>query len=344
MNGVVKRILLAALTARPVSRVWAPFMRGRGTIFMLHRFTDPDLGTAGHDPALLRAVLGQLRRERYDLIDLSEMFRRLSDASPNLDRAVAFTIDDGYLDQATVAGGVFADFDCPVTTFVSSGFLDGNLWFWWDRIEYVFQHTARATIDLELDSVPLRYAFHAGTGYSDAQSDFTERCKRVPESEKLAAIERLAAAAEVELPQAPPLCYAPMSWDHVRALEPRGMTFGPHTVTHPVLTRTTLEQSRHEIEESWRRLQTEAARPVPIFCYPNGQRSDYGDREVAVLRTLGFAGAVVGTNGYAVSQAIAADPDELFRVQRFGYPNDVRAFTQCASGLERVNQLVRGAA
>lgn len=340
----MKRILLAALTARPVSRFWAPFMRGRGTIFMLHRFTDPELGTTGHDPALLRAVLGHLRRERYDLIDLSEMFRRLSDASPNLDRAVAFTIDDGYLDQATVAGSVFADFDCPVTTFVSSGFLDGNLWFWWDRIEYVFQHTARAAVDVELDSVPLRYAFHPGTGYNDAQADFTERCKRVSESEKLAAIVRLAAAAEVELPQAPPLSYAPMSWDHVRALEQRGMSFGPHTVTHPVLTRTTLEQSRREIEESWRRLQTEAARPVPIFCYPNGQPSDYGDREIAVLRTLGFAGAVVGTNGYAVAQAIAADPEGLFCVERFGYPNDLRVLTKFSSGLERVTELVRGAA
>ena len=340
----MKRLLLAALTARPVSRVWAPFMRGRGTIFMLHRFTDPDLGTTGHDPALLRAVLGHLRREGYDLIELSEMFRRLTAGSPNLDRAVAFTIDDGYLDQATVAGAVFADFDCPVTTFVSSGFLDGRLWFWWDRIEYVFQHTARASVDVELNSVPVRYTLEPGTGYSNAQNDFTERCKGVTEPEKLAAILRLAAAADVEVPEAPPLCYAPMSWDHVRALEQRGMSFGPHTVTHPVLTRTTPEQSRHEIEESWRRLRTEAARPVPIFCYPNGQPSDYGDREIAVLRTLGFAGAVVGTNGYAVSQAIAADPEGLFRVQRFGYPNDLRVLRQCASGLERVNQLVRGAA
>jgi peptidoglycan/xylan/chitin deacetylase (PgdA/CDA1 family) len=342
--NALKRLLLATLTGRRVSRVWAPFMRGRGTIFMLHRFTDPELGTSGHDPALLRAALAYLRRERYDLVSLTELFRRLSEATPTLDRAIAFTIDDGYMDQATVAGEIFADFDCPVTTFVTTGFLDGKLWFWWDQIEYVFRHTERPVVEVDLNAVPLHYRRDAATGYGEAQADFTERCKQVPEREKLAGIRRLAREAEVELPRTPPMGYAPMSWNHARALEQRGMTFGPHTVTHPVLARATADQSRDEIEHSWRRLQTETTRPVPIFCYPNGQPSDYGDREIAFLRTLGFAGAVVGTNGYAESQAIAANPEELFRVQRFGYPNDPRAFRQCASGLERVNQLVRGEA
>ena len=340
----MRRLLLGALTTRLVSRVWAPFMRGRGTIFMLHRFTDRDLGTTGHDPAVLRAALGRLRREGYDLIELTELFRRLGEGAPNLDRAVAFTIDDGYLDQATVAGEIFADFDCPVTTCVTTGFLDRELWFWWDQIEYVFRHTARSAIEVELNALTLGYSRDPVMGYEQAQLDFTDRCKLVPESEKLASIRRLASAADVDLPLEPPLCYAPMSWDDVRALEPRGMSFGPHTLTHPILAHTRAEQSRREIEQSWRRLQSEAARPVPIFCYPNGQPSDYGDREISVLRTLGFAGAVVGTNGYAESQTVAADPRGLFRVKRFGYPNDARGLTQCASGLERVNQLVRGAA
>jgi len=343
MSPALKRLLLAALTGRPVSRVWAPFMRGRATIFMLHRFADPDLGTMGHDPVTLRAALAYLRRERYELVSLTELFRRLSEATPTLDRAIAFTIDDGYLDQAKVAGQVFAEFDCPVTTFVTSGFLDGTVWFWWDRIEYVLHHTSRVKLDVELDSQTVRYTRDPATGFRQAQDDFTVRCKRVPDSEKLAGIRRLAMAADVELPERPPLRYAPMSWEQVRTLEQRGMSFGPHTVTHPILARTTPDQSRQEIEQSWKRLTTEAASPVPVFCYPNGQPQDYGDREIKVLRALGFAGAVVGTTGYAGLQDFAR-PDGPFRVQRFGYSDDIQDLTQCASGLERVSQLVRGVA
>ena len=61
MNPILKRVLLATLTARPLARMWAPFMRGRGTIFMFHRFTDPSLGIMGHEPGLLRAALAYLR-------------------------------------------------------------------------------------------------------------------------------------------------------------------------------------------------------------------------------------------------------------------------------------------
>ncbi len=36
-----------------------------------------------------------------------------------------------------------------------------------------------------------------------------------------------------------------MSWDQARLCEERGMTFGPHTVTHPILSRAaTLGQNR----------------------------------------------------------------------------------------------------
>jgi len=344
VNAALKRLLLATLTAKPFSGIWAPFKRGRGTIFMLHRFTDHDIGSTGHDPSLLSSALAYLRRERYELVSLTELFRRLGEATPRLDRAIAFTIDDGYLDQATVAGRIFTDFDCPVTTFVTTGFLDGTLWFWWDRIEYVLQHTARAALDVELDSLTLHYSRDPITGYSEAQADFTDRCKQVPDTEKLAGIGRLASAAEVDLPERPPLRYAPMSWEQVRTLERRGMRFGPHTVTHPILSRTTTDQSRREIEQSWARLKAEAAFPVPVFCYPNGQPEDYGDAEITVLQALGFAGAVVGTTGYAPRRDFTRAPDGPFRVRRFAYSDDLREFAQCATGLERVNQLVRGLA
>jgi peptidoglycan/xylan/chitin deacetylase (PgdA/CDA1 family) len=167
---------------------------------------------------------------------------------------------------------------------------------------------------------------------------------KLAEPEKLATIERLAAAAHVELPERPPRQYAPMTWDQVRDLERRGMRFGPHTVTHPILTRTSADESRREIADSWRRLREEAEHPVPVFCYPNGQVGDYGDREISVLRGLGFTGAVVGTIGYADAPAFRASPEGPFRVRRFGYPHELTLLAQSVSGLERISRLVRGQA
>ena len=98
-----------------------------------------------------------------------------------------------------------------------------------------------------------------------------------------------------------------------------GMRFAPHTVTHPVLARTSDVQSAREIEGSKTRLAQEARSPQDVFCYPNGQRGDFGAREYATLRKLGIQGSVVGWSGYGEPRHFAADDDERFQINRFSY-------------------------
>ncbi len=337
-----KRLLLHGLTSGPISRMWKPFMRGRAAILVLHRLTDRELGISGTDPASLRRALAYLRRERYELLDLRELFRRLRQGVPIRGPAVAFTMDDGYLEQASIAGDIFAAFDCPVTTFVATGFLDGALWFWWDQIEYIFTQTRRPTVELDLAGTSVRYVRKPVAAYQDAQQDFIARCKRMPEQAKLVAIEQLATALDVEVPTHPPLRYSPMSWAQLRALESRGMSFAPHSVTHPILSRTGDEQSEREMWESWERLRSEARSPVPIFAYPNGLADDYGAREIATLKRLRLTGAVAGTVGYPGGQDFAHDADRPFQVPRLAYPDDLRLLTQYVSGLERFKTILRG--
>ncbi|WP_437963488.1 polysaccharide deacetylase family protein [Sorangium sp. So ce260] len=313
------------------------------TIIVMHRLSDPDRGIVGLDPRDLRRALQFLRSERYPIVSLERVFRSLSGEAPPIDRAVAFTMDDGTIDQATVAAPIFAEFDCPATIFVVSGYLDGELWCWWHRVEHVFETTRRR--ELSVMVAGLRHVIRLDDGVPRAQlaRRFMEQCKRIPEIEKLRVIERLAAAADVELPARPPARYAPMSWDDVRACEARGITFGPHTVTHPVLSRTSEAQSRREILVSWARLCAEARRPVPIFCYPNGHvGSDFGPRESATLRQLGFLGAVANWPcDYATAERFQSSPDARFSVPRIDFGADHRSFIRSVSGVLRTKQVLK---
>lgn len=327
------------MTSRIMAPLFRPLMRTRAAVFMLHRFRMPDAGVEGHDPVAVRQALALLRRERYDFVPLAALYDDLLHGRTHRRPTVAFTIDDGYADQAQVGAPIFAEFDCPVTTFVTSGFLDRALWFWWDRIEHVFRTTTRRVIEVPLGDTMLSYTL--GDARGAAQADFTARCKEVPDAVKHAGIDALATAAEVELPTEAPVRYAPMTWDDLRAVERRGMSFGPHTVTHPILSRTSDVQSRHEITESWRRVREEAAKPVAVFCYPNGRRSDFGDREIGTMRELGFLGAVVGETGYA-ERLDMGDGTDPYRVRRFAFTGDDRELLQVVSGVEVVNQLLRG--
>jgi len=336
----LKRVALSAAAAIDVPAIPRRLLRDRGLVFMLHRFRNPDLGLPGHDPEELRRSLGFLRRRGSELVSLEELLRRLASPTSGVHGAIAFTIDDGYADQASIGLPIFAEFDCPVTTFVTTGFLDGALWFWWDRIAYVFSRISATSVRVRVGSQPLEFRWSCTVERDRACHDFTQRCKALEETTKLRAIDSLAAEAGVEVPTHPPAEYAPVSWDDVRSWEARGMSFGPHTVTHPVLSRTENRQSEHEIDESWRRLRAEARAPTPVFCYPNGQPGDFGEREFRTLTRAGFLGAVVGTAGYASAAALRGDTASRFAVPRYSWPGDVPTLAQYASGLERLKQLV----
>jgi peptidoglycan/xylan/chitin deacetylase (PgdA/CDA1 family) len=337
-----KRLIVGALAGKGGAALLRPWMAGRATIFMLHRFNCPDVGVPGHDLSFVRAVLEYLRRNKYELMSLRELYDGLANDAMPVRRAVAFTIDDGYFDHAHVAAPIFADFDCPVTTFVTTGFLDKQLWFWWDQIEYIFESTRRPTILVTLGPKSLELQVNEPSRRAKGKAEFTNFCKTLKAEDRHVAIVQLASAADVGLPICPPKRYAPMTWDALRGAEKRGMEFGPHTVTHPILAQLSDEQAATEVVESWGKLQQETKSPVPILCYPNGLFSDFGEREIQIARRAGMRGAVSAESGYFDRDHILRDADEGFRVRRFAFPDDLTDVTQYVSGIERAKQVLRG--
>jgi len=338
---IATRALRPLLYSATRTKVFWPLLRARATIFMLHRFSAPGIGVKGHEPQTLRSALATLRSQRFKILPLQVLMSDLAAGITHSRPVVAFTIDDGYLDHATVAAPVFAEFDCPVTTFVTTGFLDGQLWFWWDQIEYVLENSSRDSVEVELPGGSLRYGLRTQSERAVALQHFTSTCKKLADTEKRDAITRLAWSAEVDIPARAPQRYAPMTWTDLRRCENMTMTFGPHTVTHPILARTSDSQSRFEIAESWNRLRTEARHPVPVWCYPNGQDGDFGEREMKTLSDLGFLGAVTGSVGYAAIEDVQRAPFDRFKVPRFAYPDSLEDLLLLAGGAERMKQIAR---
>jgi len=330
---VATRVLTSGLRRR--------LLKGHGVVFMLHRFRDAERGVSGLDPSWLRQALAYLRREGYSLVSVDHLFRELRSEPSRVHGAVAFTIDDGYADQALIGAPVFAEFDCPVTTFVATGFLDRTNWFWWDRIAYVIAHSRSSHLRVRVRDDVIEIKWMTDVERERALYSFTSACKVLPADTRLAAVESLAAEAGVDLPTLAPPEYAPMSWEDLRRCEQSGMSFGPHTVTHPILSRTTDAQSEFEITESWRRLRSEARNPVAVFCYPNGQPGDYGEREFATPGRLGLD-SVVGTPGYVRRESLSDVGHARFMIPRYHWPDDIPTLAQFVTGFERIKQLVTG--
>ncbi|PYP47615.1 MAG: polysaccharide deacetylase [Gemmatimonadetes bacterium] len=326
--------------------IFAPALRtlGRGlvSIFTFHRFADPDLGVVGHDPAALRDHLAYLRRHRYRLLSLTDVIRDLEEGGGG-PPTVAFTVDDGYGDFARIAAPVFAEFDCPVTLFVTTGFVDGLLWLWWDRVTYLFEHTQCSSLVLNLESEARSYRWSTPGERSRVQQDVLSRLEWMDGLQREATIAWLARQLDVELPASPPPAVAPISWDEVRRTAKLGVTFGPHTVTHPILSLATDQACRWEIEESYRRVRQETDAWVPVFCYPNGEPRAFGQRELEATQHARFRVALTTVRDYAAARHLRAHGAlGRFALPRFPYPDDRPHLVHFVSGLLRLKRMLLG--
>jgi peptidoglycan/xylan/chitin deacetylase (PgdA/CDA1 family) len=339
---MLKRALLAPLFAPGCVEALASLTDTRATIFMLHRFSTPELGVFGQDPAQFRRDLAHLRKLRYRFMPILDLLQSLLAGEP-LKKAIAFTIDDGYFDHAEVAAPIFAEFDCPVTTFLVARFSSGEDWFWWDKLTYILECTKKPQVEARLGTTRISYVLTSPEARASADQDLCLRCRNSAEQDRLQCVLDLSRDAEVHVPSSPPRQFAPLSWDVARKLERTGMTFGPHTVTHPVLSSTDDRQAEFEITESWNRLKQEVANPVPIFCYPNGRRQDFGAREIATIQRLGLAGAVAGKPGKLSSETLRESEIARYQVPRFAYPDSFVDLLQFVSGLEFAKARIRAA-
>jgi peptidoglycan/xylan/chitin deacetylase (PgdA/CDA1 family) len=254
------------------------FNRRGCRILVYHRFGDRH--------AKLAAQCEHIRKH-YQPVSMRQVAESLRGGPALPDYAVAVTIDDGYRDFLLHGHPVFSQYEIPVTVFVITGFIDRELWPWWDQLTYMFQRTRRGAIsflgrEVLISGEILRVI-----------DGVTQSLKRLPRQERTARIHELQQLLEVDLPKDAPAEFEPLNWDEVRQLNGRGVEFGGHTRTHPILTCIAGEAELHEeIAGSKKRLDEQLGSPSLHFAYPNGTSSDYDERTVAAVRACGFATAV----------------------------------------------------
>jgi len=338
----MKRALLAALTHDALLPLAFPLTHGVAPILMLHRFADPALGIPGHPPDTLRRQLAFLRRHRFDLVPLADLIARLETGDPPLRKAVAFTVDDGYADFVRVGLKVFAEFDCPVTVFVVTGFLDRRCWLWWDQLELALARSQRSAIDVDLGDAVLRYSWTDDRTRDGACQELVERLKRIDDATRRSALDRLIRDLDVEVPAHAPERYASMTWEEARRCTERGVTFGPHTVTHPILSRLDDHRSEEEIRESWNRVRAEVPASPAVFCYPNGDPDSFTPREQHLVRAAGMAAALTTVDDFASPALLRSEGGAgRYAIPRFPCQEQDTAFRQIVSGLERAKRRAR---
>lgn len=322
---------------QPVSSLATRLIGDGIPVFMLHRFRQDAFPGAGHTPSYLRRCLNYLVDNDFNFVSIEAVLGYLRGESSLPSRPVAFTIDDGFMDQATIAAPVFIEYNCPATIFLVTGMVDGKLWPWFEQVDYLITNTRHDVIHLQ--TLQGRRTFRLGNLQEKLQATYSIHglMKEMEDALLTEALADLIAASEVKIPEKIPEGHNALTWDMARELEKTCIQFGPHTVSHRILSRLDSADMEFEISASWQRLQEELASPCPVFCYPNGRLPDFGCREIEAVKKAGLAGALA-TLPTQVDRSACGD--HLYRLPRLPLPGAFDDFIQYCSWIQHAKEKV----
>ena len=281
-------VRLGLLDAYSFLRRWV--LGQEAAILIYHRVGNTIEHSWSHTSVRIEDFENQIRylSSKCHAIPLDELSQYVQEKKPLPKRAIAITFDDGYKDNYLNAYPILKRYNMPATIFLTTCHIDtGNL-LWDGRVKYALMNTPLEAFELEeLGTYPL----HSPDERKQAYFSIVPKLKEFQEGEKNLLIEKLVARLGVDIPGDLGKKVG-LSRDEIREMSNNGITFGAHTITHPILTKLSLEEAGKEIIGSKRRIEEEVDKPVTAFSYPNGEPADFNDDIKQILRQNGFACAV----------------------------------------------------
>ena len=290
--------------------------RSNFTILTYHRVVHQD-GVSPDDLPQGMAVSGtvfdlQLAHlaHRYHVVPLEELVALIRQGRPVSPRTVAITLDDGWLDNFEGAEPVLRKYGMTATIFIPTDFIDSSSMLWFHVADTVLRQydfpEAEYTTLVEASGLPADIRSEL-LKRKDQPTQTVECLKRAPARLAQRFAQQLLNRSRLDpIPLAGRHCL--LSWEQIRMLRDRGIRFGSHTCSHPMLTRLEVAEIDTELSDSRRELERHLELSCQGLAYPNGS---YDER---VQRSAQRAGYEYACAVYVVSPA--TDPPDLFALPR----------------------------
>lgn len=294
-------------------------------ILMYHRFSRAP--SRGHvSAAALAQQMAMLARD-FHPISLPSLIDTLRAGEAPKPHSIVVTVDDGYADFHDVAWPVMRAHGVPATLFVTTGFVDGDLWLWPDQVTWMLDQLDPLPVTLEAGPISLTPRHVSPWQRDNVWRALIDRLLELPDAQKHETLATLADRLHLAIPTAPPAGFEPVSWQQLRSMQAEGLDVGGHTHTHPTLPRVPADDLHQEIDHCRARLDSELGARRRAFCYPNGQPEDYSAIVRERVEAAGFSGAVVAF-------ADERRHDDLYTLRRHAAADSMFQYRKALSGLE----------
>jgi len=256
---------------------------------------------------------GQLAflKEWFEIVSMEKALKLLENGPLDRDYVV-ITFDDGYVDNYEVAFPILRNYEIPATIFVITGLAGTHQIPWYDECRTYLRSLANTnvppTCSEELEAIfhQLHRIMRGRQGTALRLESATDFLKTIDEKSRKATL----VIMRTHLRDAYPNSRGSklMSWDHAREMRAHGITFGSHTVSHPILRKLKPKELDEELRASKEMIEQQLDSPCELFAFPNG---DFCKQVIESLKATGYRSACTQIYG---KNRPGSDPLKLRRI------------------------------
>ena len=228
---------------------------------------------------------------------------------------IAVTIDDGYANNYDLGFPVLKKYNFPATLFLTTGFIDRRLFLWTDWLEFIAVNASNADIKIELNKEVISFDLGKPQVRNNVVKQLKSILKNMPINKIKSFLYELQEMSRVKYDwERIPEKLQPLTWKQIREMKKSGLiSFGGHTVSHPILSKCNKEEQEFEIAESKARIENELNEECLILAYPNGKENDFTEETIRLAKNANYRMAVTTNSGYENSNEY-----DSYRLKRWG--------------------------
>lgn len=267
-----------------------------GVVYMLHHISKknprgiPTNEELKVSPSFLNKLILKYKKEGIEFFSLDGIWDIINSKTKTSRPFVAFTIDDGYLDNYTYALPIFERHKVPFAIFVATDFIDQKAILWWDILEELVIYNNIIHYNKRL------YPCHTFQEKWDTFRIIREDILKFDQSQLMEALQN--AFSNYHIDWLKPIREKAMTWDQIKELSQHPLcTIGGHTVSHPALNQLPDDDFRKEVRVGIEKLEKITGQKINHFAYPYGSPNEIGEREYRLINEFNFKTSFIAYGG-----------------------------------------------
>lgn len=286
----------------------------------------------GHGKLSVEQFRSQVKliKKSFSLLSMDQLIH-LSEQGEVPDYSAVITFDDGYHDFLDYAFPILQEENAPATLFITTGFINNDIWLWPDQLKYVLEKVPKG---FRIDILGISDKCILCDDVLQAWDRIADYCLSISNDEKLRLIDSIFSKAGIKKPEIPPAEFRPLSWGEISNMVSEGLEIGSHSHSHPILTKLSRAQLRTELTLSKSLIEKHLNLSPKSFCYPNGRSIDINSEIKSEVAMAGYK--------FALAAYTSKDPlSDRWEVTRYAASTDSDQFKKNLYGMTYLSSALK---